>query len=52
MTVFLALDVYTFSRMALGQNLILYVLVLSVERVMKFMREVFQSYNGSVSRKK
>lgn len=27
--------------MALGQNLILYVLVLSVERVMKFMREVF-----------
>ena len=41
MNVFLALDVYTFSQMALGQNLILYVLVLSVERVMKFTREVF-----------
>ena len=35
MNVFLALDIHTFSQMALGQNLILYLFVSSVERVMK-----------------
>lgn len=39
MDVFLALGIHTFSQVALGQNLILYVFVPSRERVMKSIRE-------------
>lgn len=41
MNVFLALDIHTFSQMALGQNLIWYMLVSSIERITKPVREEF-----------
>lgn len=41
MKVFLALDIHTFSQVALGQNVIFYVFVSSKERLMKPIREKF-----------
>ena len=46
MNIFLALDIHTFSQMAVGQNLILYVFVSSIERVMKPRREKFSCALG------
>lgn len=41
MNLFLALDIHTFSQIAVGQNLILYVFVSWIEWVIKSRREIF-----------